>query len=78
MVGRNRAGKGGVVLRGSPTTDSRGWTARRACRQGGLAASCGGDRWSVRSGETAAWPGQCVVRAASGDPRGGTGVVARS
>jgi hypothetical protein len=65
------------VLRGSPTTDFGGWTARRACRRGGSAASGGADRWSVRSGETVAESGQCVERAASGDPRGGTGVDAR-
>jgi hypothetical protein len=40
--GRNRPGKGGVVLRGSPTTDSRGWMARRACQRLATvaAASC--------------------------------------
>jgi hypothetical protein len=65
------------VLRGSPTTDSGGWTTRRECQRGGSAASGGADRWSVRSGETAVESGQCVARAASGDPRGGTGVVAR-
>jgi hypothetical protein len=75
--GRDRPGKGRVGLRGSPTTDSGGWTARRACRRGGSAASGGTGRWSVRSGNTATRLGQWVARAASGDPMGGTGVVAR-
>jgi hypothetical protein len=75
--GRDRLGKGGVGLRGSPTTDSGGWTARRACRRGGSAALGGTGRWSVRSSDTASRPGQCMERAASGDPSGGTGVVAK-
>jgi hypothetical protein len=46
-----RAWKGMGVLRGSPTTDLRLWTARRACWRGSSAAPGGGRRWSSCSGE---------------------------
>jgi hypothetical protein len=54
--GKARLGqeRGGGVLRGSPTTDSGGWTALRACRGGGLADGRAGGHWSSGSGELSA------------------------
>jgi hypothetical protein len=55
--GSARPGKGGGVLRGSPTTDSEGWTAPRACRRGGSVAPASGGRCGRSSGEQDARPG---------------------
>jgi hypothetical protein len=62
--GWNRPGKGGVVLRGSPTTDSGGWTARRACRRGGLPAAGDGGRRKLCCGAAEARTEQGRVRVA--------------
>jgi hypothetical protein len=55
--GSARPGKGGGVLRGSPTTDSEGWTALRACRRGGSAAPTFGGRCGRSSSEQDDRPG---------------------
>jgi hypothetical protein len=62
------AGKGWGVLRGSPTTDSGGWTAPGACRRGGSAAPASGGHCELASGEAAARPGQYAALEALGDP----------
>jgi hypothetical protein len=62
--GWNRPRKGGVVLRGSLTIDSGGWTARRACQRGGLPAACDGGRQEVCCGAAEARAGQGGVRVA--------------
>jgi hypothetical protein len=59
------------VLRGSPTTDSGGWTAPRACRRGGLAAPASGGHNELASGEAASRPGQYTALEAPGDPSEG-------
>jgi hypothetical protein len=59
------------VLRGSPTTDSGGWTASRACRRGGSAAPASGGRCELASGEAAARPVQYAALEAPGDPSEG-------
>jgi hypothetical protein len=69
--GSARPGKGGGVLRGSPTTDSKGWTAPRACRRGGSAAPASGGRCELAFGEAAVRPGQYAALEAPGDPSEG-------
>jgi hypothetical protein len=59
------------VLRGDPTTNSEGWTARRACRRGGLPAAGGGGRRELCCGAAEARTGQGGLRVAI------LGVVAR-
>jgi hypothetical protein len=65
------AGKGRGVLRGSPTTDSEGWRALRACRRRGSTAPTSGGRSELASGEAAVRPGQNVALEALGDPSEG-------
>jgi hypothetical protein len=62
--GWNRPGKGGVVLRGSATTDFGGWTARRACQRGGLPATGNGGRRELCCVAAEARTGQGGVRVA--------------
>jgi hypothetical protein len=69
--GSARPGKGGGVLRGSPTTDSEGWTAPRACQRGGSVAPASGGRCELAPGEAAARPGQKAALEAPGDPSEG-------
>jgi hypothetical protein len=52
------------VLRGSPTTDSGGWTARRAYQRGGLLAVGDGGRRELCCGAAEAQTGQGGVRVA--------------
>jgi hypothetical protein len=52
------------VLRGDPTTNSEGWTARRACRRGGLPAAGGGGRRELCCGAAEARTGQGGLRVA--------------
>jgi hypothetical protein len=59
------------VLRSSPTTDLRGWTSRRACRRGRLAAPGGGGRCNRSSGKQDAWPGTHATWGALGVQQGG-------
>jgi hypothetical protein len=56
------------VFRGSPTTDSGGWTTSRACRRGGSAAPGCSGHYELASGEAAARPGQYAALEAPGDP----------
>jgi hypothetical protein len=59
------------MLRGSPMTDSGGWTAPRACRRGGSAAPASGGRCELASGKAAVRPDQYAALEALGDPSEG-------
>jgi hypothetical protein len=65
------------VLRGSPTTDSGGWTARRACRRGGSAEPGSGGCWNGGLGELPAWERDGAVRLALVGAREGVEVFGR-
>jgi hypothetical protein len=67
--GSARSGKGGGVLRDSPTTGLWPKLGPGRLRRWSAAVAGGGCRWSFCSGEVVAWPGKSAVREALEDPR---------